>query len=568
MEEEEDGDDDDDIEMDDDDEQEIQPSMSASVFLDPLDLAISEDVPQPESTATESDDESEIDLDDLSSIDGDKSEDDEAATNGMKRLGDREKRKAAVRSMRGKLDGMLLYFFRHLQESIGGRTQSKTAPELAARELASGISSSGISTPTSESANPLTTISSETIRRKALSPAESLAHFQSLLHLFTRQILSTSSTQHVPFLLFLTSSLSASHTDLFLGLLVSQALYATSTVSPTANSQTIPTSQRVASTVYIGSIVCRARFVSDEQARQVMTYLLAYIDGKLHQSRHDELQLFYAVCQAVMLIFCFRWRAFQVDEVEGVVGEMELEGESVGDGRWLSDLDILQRAITSDLNPLMVCPLDPWELRAVHKTDGPQGCNTTIVTTFAQVAHQTNFAYCFSIIEANQQSSSRQIPSTATTSSYKPTPSRQSSISSSITSQSMPRAARQANMDAGLDSYFPFDPFTLPCSKRFIDPLYRTWAEVASVNQQSDDEDSDGEAGDKEGTEGFMTSEGEGKSFASETSGLSSSQPIPTFDSRSYSERRKKMFGKDEGLSSSLEGMSISPNRSSRAGRR
>ena len=367
---EEDGDEeDDDIEMDDEEEQDINPSMSASMLLDPLELAIGQDVPQPESTLAESDDESEIDLDDLSSVDGDRSDDDEAAANETKRLADKEKRKAAVRSMRDKLDGMLLHFFQHLEESMGGQVPATTAPELAARDLASGISSSGISTPTSETANPLSTISPENVRRNEPSPAESLAHFQGLLHLFTRQILSTSSTQHVPFLLFLTASLSASHTDLFLGLLVSQALYATSTVSPTANSQTIPMTQRVASTVYIGSIVCRARFVSDEQARQVMTYLLAYVDGKLHQSKPDELQLFYAVCQAVMLIFCFRWQALQVDEAEGVVGEMELDGDSVGDGRWLSDLDILQRAITSDLNPLMVSCRDYQPSQIVNSAD-------------------------------------------------------------------------------------------------------------------------------------------------------------------------------------------------------
>ena len=146
-------------------------------------------------------------------------------------------------------------------------------------------------------------------------------------------------------------------------------------------------------------------------------------------------------------------------------------------------------------------------------------------------------------------------------------------MSSSIASLSMPRAARQANIDAGLDSYFPFDPFILPRSKRFIDPLYRTWAEVAVVNQDSDDDDDVDSEGEEEeeggGTEGLMTSGTEGESFASGiSSGLSSSQPVPRYSSGSYSARQRKMFGKDEGLSSSLEGMSISPNIISRAGRR
>jgi hypothetical protein len=50
----------------------------------------------------------------------------------------------------------------------------------------------------------------------------------------------------------------------------------------------------------------------------------------MHQSKPDDPPLFYAVCQAVMLIFCFRWRAFGNDkDGESVLGEMELEVESV-----------------------------------------------------------------------------------------------------------------------------------------------------------------------------------------------------------------------------------------------
>ena len=326
--------------------------LSISAMLDPFELSVCEDVPQPKSaTDDDSDDESDVDIDDMSSADGDNSDMEEKAMNEAKALADREKRRAAVKSMRIKLDGMLLYFFEHLMESMGsGRTPA--AAELAASNLASNLSNSGASTPTTETPNSVPSLAA---RRASPTPAQSLAHFQTLLNLFTRQILPTSSTQHIPFLLFITSSLSPAHTELLLGLLVSQALYATSTTAPTAGAQAVPMTLRVASAVYIGSVVCRARFVSDEQARQVITYLLAYIDGKMHQTKPDELQLFYAVCQAAMLIFCFRWRAFQTDtEAENIVGELEMDGESAAEGKWLRDLDVLQRAITSDLNPLLV----------------------------------------------------------------------------------------------------------------------------------------------------------------------------------------------------------------------
>ncbi|ORX37286.1 RNA polymerase I-specific transcription initiation factor RRN3 [Kockovaella imperatae] len=538
-----DDDDDDDNEEDDlnGDENAVN-SMSFSTSLDPFDLPISQDVHRPEDEIRDdSDDESEVDIEDMSSVDGDNSEEDEKAINEAKIQADREKRRAAVKSMRLKLDGMLFYFFEHLLESMGSG-HGTTAAEMAAKNLESKISSSGMSTPTTENPNPLA--SALATRRASPTPGQSLAHFQTLLTLFTRQILPTSSTQHIPFLLFITSSLSLSHTELFLGLLVSQALYATSTSRPTAGAQAVPMTLRIASAVYIGSVVCRARFVSDEQARQVMTYLLAYIDGKMHQTKPDELQLFYAVCQAAMLIFCFRWRAFQKDAVEtdvAIVGELEIEGESLeGDGKWMADLDILQRVITSDLNPLL-------------------GCNSTIVSTFAQVAHQTNFAYCFSIMEANQQSSSRQVPSSSSLNNMaKPGhPSRQSSMSSSISSIHQAKSARQANIEAGLDSYFPFDPFTLPRSKRFIEHLYRTWSEVAIDADESDDDDDD----DDDDVKNALTSEADSESaLGTLPSSVDMVGTSMSFGASLPKSKRKGMFDRDYGLSSSLEGMSISPN--------
>lgn len=341
--------------------------------IDPFDLSISEDMPVPEDSAIDnSDSDDDVDPDDLSSVDGEGEgeEDEKDLVDEAAILAAKVKRKEAVKVMKGKLDGMLVYFFQHLQECMGGRPTPMPAAEMAAGHLASTANSSGASTPTAEQPNPLSSsIPTPTIttNRPTPTPAQSLSHFQTLLTLFSRQILPTSATQHVPFVLFITSSLSPSHSDLFLGLLVSQALYATSTTMPTAASQPLSMSQRVASAVYIGSIVCRARFVTDEQARQVLTYLLAYIDGKSSQAqqsgsngriRFDESQLFYAVCQSVLLIFCFRWRAFTEDkDRDNVLGEMEMDGESQegeSDGKWMKDLDVLQRVIFSDLNPLLV----------------------------------------------------------------------------------------------------------------------------------------------------------------------------------------------------------------------
>ena len=335
-------------------------SQQSAESLDPFDLLINQELPDPtlKTLDADTDTDSDPDPDELSSVDGETSEDDLASDDKAMQAGTRQKRREVVRSMRQKLDGMLYYFFEHLEECMGGKAADFPAAEMAAQSLASSSKSTS-----PEALTPM--LPSLRPRRTPPTPVQSISHFQTLLNLFSLQILPTLATQHIPFLLFLCSSVSAAHTDLYLGLLVSQALYGTASTSENAITHRISLNQRIAATVYIGSIVCRARFVTDEQARQVITYLLAYIDGKLRQVMSrcaDELPLFYAVCQAVMLIFCFRWRGFTCEkEGDSVVDDMEMDEESVeepSESKWMQDLEILQRALTSELNPLLVSEPD------------------------------------------------------------------------------------------------------------------------------------------------------------------------------------------------------------------
>lgn len=181
-----------------------------------------------------------------------------------------------------------------------------------------------------------------------------------------------------------------------------------------------------------------------------------------------------------------------------------------------------------------------------------KGCNPTIVSTFAKVAHQTNFAYCFSIIEANQahiRPSSSNTPATTPGVSV-----RQNSLSYS-TALNIAKNARQINIDSGLDDYFPFDPYDLPRSKRFVENIYRQWGDVAIQTEESDDEEDDSE---DEIETSDVDSMGGGDSDLEDTM---AGRGIPKVKNQgSWTDRRKRMFERDEGLSSSLEGMSISPN--------
>lgn len=532
-------------EDDDDDEEEDEDGdePNGEAHVDPFDLLVSQDMPKEGEESEEeddSDDEGDPDVDDLSS-DEEQDSDDQA---DEKAVGERlKKKREALRSMRIKLDGMLVHFYRHLDESMGAQHKVASAAEIASQAISAVSSGASTVAPTPRPATPttpttVTSSSASIVPVRPPTPAQSLAHFQTLLNLFSRQILPTTSTQHIPFLLFRTASYSPAHTDLFLHRLVSLALYASDTPTPTPT-QPVPLAHRTAATVYIGSLVTRARFVTDDQARTVLAYLLAYVDGKLaqaqtHRISSDELPLFYAVCQAAMLIFCFRWRALTTDEP--VTGEMDMDMDSEAGsaaneaGGWIPDLDVLQRAITSDLNPLL-------------------GCNPTIVGMFAKVAHSTGFAYCFSIIEANAH-----ITRSSTTS----TPRRPASRSTSAVGlPHAPRQARQANIDAGLDDYFPFDPYDLPKSGEYVEALYRTWDEVAvdqdgsdseSGSDDEDDDDEDDDDGDSSMDDEFP--EGRGRSL-----GSSAKRSLP-IDRGSHPHRRHIL---DPGIGTSLEKMNISP---------
>ena len=132
-------------------------------------------------------------------------------------------------------------------------------------------------------------------------------------------------------------------------------------------------------------------------------------------------------------------------------------------------------------------------------------------------------------------------------------------MSSLQPTHALPRSARQSNIDSGYDSYFPFDPYALPRSKKFFEGLYRTWGDVAIDNGDSDDEDDeDGEGGENVTEEESMDESVLGENFGH---GRSSARSLPKLGAKSgsYSDRRRRLFDKDGGLSSSLEGMSISP---------
>ena len=120
------------------------------------------------------------------------------------------------------------------------------------------------------------------------------------------------------------------------------------------------------------------------------------------------------------------------------------------------------------------------------------------MTQFASIAHKTNFMYCYAILDANRRATTYRDtnpPAVAAASAVPPPPLRSVSTSSllnTLTAQqlhlstpspagtpappSVPAAApRQLLVAEEMDSFFPFDPFKLPLSSVYIDPIYREW---------------------------------------------------------------------------------------------
>ena len=186
--------------------------------------------------------------------------------------------------------------------------------------------------------SPISAESGRTLRAK---------QFHTLLAIFERTIIRTFKSRYTQFLIFWYSSLDPEFSDLFQGLLVEKALLG----------QDIPAVTRAAAASYIASFVSRAKFVDREAARCVVsvlcTFLRSHLDafdsvvqagGELTGMAHHS--VFYAIAQAFFLIFCFRWR-----DLEEEFDEAE---EYPGKRKWMTELSVIQRVITSPLNPLKV----------------------------------------------------------------------------------------------------------------------------------------------------------------------------------------------------------------------
>lgn len=239
--------------------------------------------------------------------------------------------------------------------------------------------------------------------------------YRDLLRVFDRIILPTHASCHIQFLMFFICQY---HNGLVTGFLD----YLWKKVC-NPNTQSI---FRQAAVAYIASMLARAKYIPLETVKNCINLLVSWIHCYIQQTADSDSKAdvihhgpFYSVCQSVFYIFAFRHK--------------ELLG--MPDGyKYCQDLH-LQTIVTCRLNPLRVClPI--------------------VARTFSSITRKYQLAYCDSIMEHNRRMI---LPETGFN-----------------TSSSQCSSSCLTNMNP-LDSFFPFDPYLLRRSGRFIHDIYQEY---------------------------------------------------------------------------------------------
>ena len=274
--------------------------------------------------------------------------------------------------------------------------------------------------------------------------------FECFLMAFNSLILPTHRLRCTQFLIFYTSSLDSAFPDDFMGLLASRIFDSGQ-----------PTGIRISAAAYLASFIARARFVDSSAVRTCLRLLVQYAvsylddhDSHVTPQNIGKHGVFYAVTQAVLYIACFRWSC--------------ITDSDTPQGQLPPSLTGIQRLLTSKLSPFKVC--------ASH-----------IVDEFARITHSAGVLYCYPFMSKDGNSKWRHIDDSKAVSILASIKTPEGSQSNVKTAQVPATGNLSLLILDRLDTCFPFDPLTLPTSKKYVADLYQEW--------DAGDSDSDDDAG-------------------------------------------------------------------------
>ncbi|KAE8442291.1 hypothetical protein EG329_003491 [Mollisiaceae sp. DMI_Dod_QoI] len=280
---------------------------------------------------------------------------------------------------------------------------------------------------------------------------EAASMFETLLSHFVNIILPTYRSRHTQFLLFHFAQTAEHLVDHFAGTCVQLAFQSSR-----------PAVLRQSSAAYLASFVARGAHVQPHVIRTVFELIGSNLDTIRVDNeitcRGPDLKrysTFYAMTQALLYVFCFRWR--DLIESSDVLEDDDPIAFIGQDLNWTAGVkETLSRAIYSKLNPLKIC-------------------SPPIVAEFAKISHHLRFMYVYPLLETNKRI-------------------RLSQFSSSQANGALRDTGNGGNNESWhqLDAYFPFDPYQLPVSKRWVEDDYVQWKHVPGLNQDEDEGDESG----------------------------------------------------------------------------
>ncbi|TKA73335.1 hypothetical protein B0A49_05259 [Cryomyces minteri] len=286
--------------------------------------------------------------------------------------------------------------------------------------------------------------------------------FEHLLLQFANIVLPTYRSRHTQFLLFHFGQLSPDLIAKFAGACGHLAL----------TKERIPQLVRLSAATYLASFVARGARISSQVVRDVFDLLGSHLDyirrTEEPTCRGPELvkySLYYALAQAVLYIFCFRWRDLVVNSADPNYDIDELDDAALFDGRelnWAPGIkECLTQNIYSKLNPLKVC-------------------SPSIVQQFARISRHLQFMYIFPLLETNKRLRlSTFLGATSASDGAFGGIARETALTGKL-----------GESYHQLDAYFPFDPYQLPRSKRWLEGDYVQWKGIPGLDDDDKDDDS------------------------------------------------------------------------------
>ncbi|KAK6615367.1 RNA polymerase I specific transcription initiation factor RRN3 [Botrytis cinerea] len=273
--------------------------------------------------------------------------------------------------------------------------------------------------------------------------------FETLLGHFANIILPTYRSRHTQFLLFHFAQKSDHLIDQFAGTCVQLAFQIGR-----------PAVLRQSSAAYLASFVARGAHVEPQVVRTVFELIGSNLD---HIRMENELTCrgpdlkkygtFYAMTQALLYIFCFRWRDL-IDSSE----VFDDEDPTAFIGQDLVWTPGIKRRSLALFTPNLIL------LRSVPRPLSPNSLKSHIIYDL-----YTQF-------------------------------------SSAAGNGALRDSGNGASNDSWhqLDAYFPFDPYQLPVSKKWIEDDYVQWQGIPGLNKEESDDDSSGDEEEDEDDENAL----------------------------------------------------------------